>query len=116
MKILMTTDPLGGVWPYTLELCAGLRQFGAEITLASMGQPLSTEQRAEVSALDHVELHESSYRLCWMPDAEEDLERAADWLQTLAAKTSPDLVHLNDLGAAHLSWPAPVVLVAHSCV
>lgn len=68
MKILMTADPLGGVWPYTLELCTGLRTFGVEIALATMGRPLSEAQRAEVGALEHVQVHESPYRLCWMPE------------------------------------------------
>lgn len=116
MKILMTADPLGGVWPYTLELCTGLQGFGVEVVLATLGRPLSETQRAEVAALEHVQLHESHYRLCWMPNAWDDVERAGEWLLELEAEVGPDLIHLNDLGHGHLPWQAPVVLVAHSCV
>ncbi len=116
MKILMTADPLGGVWPYTLELCTGLRTFGVEIALATMGRPLSEAQRAEVGALEHVQVHESPYRLCWMPEPWGDVARAGDWLLELEAKLQPDLIHLNDLGHGHLNWQVPVMLVAHSCV
>src|SRR5690606_39811377 len=112
MKILMTADPLGGVWPYTLELCTGLQGFGVEVVLATLGRPLSETQRAEVAALEHVQLHESHYRLCWMPNAWDDVERAGEWLLELEAEVGPDLIHLNDLGHGHLPWQAPVVLVA----
>ena len=40
-RILMTADPIGGVWTYAMELA---RQFGRleiDIALATMGAPLS---------------------------------------------------------------------------
>lgn len=116
MKILMTADPLGGGWAYTMELCAGLGEFGVEIALATMGRPLSDPQREEVAALEHVQLHESHYRLCWMSESWDDVDRAGHWLLELEAVVDPDLIHLNDLGHGHLPWQAPMVLVAHSCV
>jgi glycogen synthase len=116
MKLLMTTDTVGGVWSYTLELCAGLAAHGVTVELASMGRRLSSQQREAVSRLPHVRLHESEYRLCWMHDPWADMERAGQWLLALETALEPDVVHLNDLGHGGLPWRSPVVLVGHSCV
>src|SRR5690606_41997570 len=116
MKILMTADPLGGVWPYTLELCTGLRTFGAEIALATMGRPLSEAQRAEVGALEHVQVHESPYRLCWMPEPWGAVPRAGAWLLELEAQLQADLIHLTGLGQGQLNWQVPVIRAAQPCV
>lgn len=116
MRLLMTTDTVGGVWTYTMELCAALEDYGVSIELASMGRKLSAEQFREVQGLDHVRVHESEYRLCWMHEPWQDVERAGRWLLGLEQKLSPDLVQLNDLGHGGLPWRSPVVLVGHSCV
>jgi glycogen(starch) synthase len=116
MKILMTADTLGGVWRYSLELARGLLPFGAEIALATLGAPLTDDQRDEVAELPNVELFESSYKLVWMDDPWDDLAAAGDWLLRLAHRWKPDLVHLNDYPHGDLSWPAPVLMVGHSCV
>jgi glycosyltransferase involved in cell wall biosynthesis len=116
MKLLMTTDTVGGVWTYTMELCAALEEYGIEIELASMGRRLSTDQAREVEQLAHVRLHESDYRLCWMDDPWDDVDRASRWLLKLERQLKPDLVQLNDLGHGGLPWQSPVVLVGHSCV
>jgi glycosyltransferase involved in cell wall biosynthesis len=81
-----------------------------------MGRGLSAAQHREVAALPHVQLFESGYRLCWMEEPWDDVRRAGDWLLTVAAKFRPDVVHLNDLAHGALDWPAPVLLVGHSCV
>lgn len=116
MKLLMTTDTVGGVWTFTMELCAALEDYGVDIELASMGRKLSAEQSAEVAQLPHVRVHESDYRLCWMHDAWGDVERAGAWLLKLERQVKPDLVQLNDFGHGALPWQSPVVLVGHSCV
>jgi glycosyltransferase involved in cell wall biosynthesis len=116
MKILMTADTVGGVWTYTMELCAALEEYGVEIELATMGRRLSSEQSDQVSRLPHVRVHESDYRLCWMDDPWDDVDRSCRWLLKLERQLQPDLVHLNDLGHGGLPWQSPVVLVGHSCV
>lgn len=115
MKLLMTTDTVGGVWTYSLELCRALAPHGVEIALATLGGEMSPEQRAEAAALPHVTVHESRYRLCWMEDAWDDVAASRVWLREIADDFKPDVVHLNDLGGG-ADFPAPVVLVAHSCV
>lgn len=116
MNILMTTDTIGGVWRYALELVHGLETFGADILLAAMGAPLSAEQRREVAALRHVQVAESQYKLVWMDDPWADLEAAGEWLLRLAENFKPSLIHLNDYPYGALPWPAPVLMIGHSCV
>ena len=43
--ILMTTDTVGGVWTHALQLARGLAGHGMRIALATMGAPLTTQQR-----------------------------------------------------------------------
>ncbi len=116
MRLLLTADTIGGVWTYAIELCGGLKNYGVKIALATMGRKLSAEQHRQVNRLSHVELFESSYRLCWMSDPWDDVEQAGDWLLRVARHFRPDIVHLNDLGHGSLDWQAPVLLVGHSCV
>lgn len=116
MKILLTADPIGGVWSYALELCGALRAFGTHVALATLGRALTETQRVQAAALPNITLHESNFRLEWMPEPWDDLARAGDWLLELEARCRPDIVHLNHLVHADLEWRAPVVSVGHSCV
>src|SRR3954471_9184515 len=116
MQVLMTTDPIGGVWHYSLELSRQLTQQGARVALAVLGRTPSAAQREQVGRLRNVTLHESGYKLEWMSDPWDDLEQAAEWLLSLEAETGADLVHLNHLVHGNLSWASPVVTVGHSCV
>jgi glycogen(starch) synthase len=86
------------------------------VVLATMGRPLSPDQRRQIRPLRNVQLHESSFRLCWMPEPWEDVEKSGAWLLALERETAPDVVHLNDLAHGGLDWLSPVLLVAHSCV
>ena len=116
MKILLTADPLGGVWTYALELCASLEPLRVTVALATLGRALTPGQRAQVAALANVTLHESAFRLEWMSDPWNDLRRAGEWLLQLERESRPDVVHLNHLVHADLPWRAPVLTVGHSCV
>jgi len=116
MKLLMTTDTIGGVWNYCMDLCAALEDAGVSIALASMGRPVSADQYEQLVSLPHVELFESHYRLCWMEDPWDDVEQAGEWLLSLERDFQPDIIHLNDLAHGNLEWKAPVLIVGHSCV
>lgn len=116
MRLLMTADPVGGVWTFALELCARLARQGVEITLATLGAPLTSAQRSAAAALDGLELAQSTFRLEWMAEPWADLERAADWLLRLEREHRPDVVHLNHLVHGELPWRAPVLVTGHSCV
>ena len=112
--ILMTTDPIGGVWTYTLDLCRELRD--CEIALVSMGRRLAAGERRQIARLPHVELFESAFALEWMPDPWPEVAAAADWLYALAERIEPSLVHLNQYAHGGLPWRVPCLIVGHSCV
>jgi glycosyltransferase involved in cell wall biosynthesis len=115
-KILMTADTAGGVWNYSMELVRALAPFGTQVTLATMGAPLSEDQRRQVEELNNLTVHESNYKLEWMENPWEDIEKASEWLLQLKQEVQPDLVHLNGLVHGSLHWGVPVVVVVHSCV
>jgi glycogen(starch) synthase len=116
MKLLMTADTVGGVWTYALELVRALEPRGVEIALATMGAPMNAAQRAEAGRLGNLRVHESTFRLEWMESPWDDVRRAGEWLLELADRERPDVVHLNGYAHGDLPWPAPVVMVGHSCV
>jgi glycogen synthase len=116
MKILMTADTVGGVWVYALGLAQALAAYGADVALATMGAPLTSEQWQAANRLPNLSIYESDFKLEWMEDPWDDVQRAGDWLLTLEQKLRPDLVHLNGYAHAALPWRAPVLVVGHSCV
>ena len=115
-SILMTADTVGGVWTYSVELAAALAPHGIEVFIASMAGPASEYQRGQIAALPNVRLFESEFKLEWMEDPWDDVDRAGAWLLGLEAKLSPDLIHLNNYAHGDLAWSAPVLTVGHSCV
>jgi glycogen(starch) synthase len=116
MRILLTTDAVGGVWDYCMELIRGLQPLDVEVTLASMGPPPRADQRETLAALGNVELFIHEGRLEWMADCEDQLARAGEWLLELERQQRPELVHLNGYAHAALAWRAPTIVVGHSCV
>lgn len=115
-RILMTTDAVGGVWGYSLELCRALAPYGVEVVLATMGGPLRQGQRIEVAGIENVQLIEGRFKLEWMENSARDIDAAGTWLELLEAQFAPDMIHLNGYAHAALPWSAPVVAVAHSDV
>lgn len=114
--VLMTTDTVGGVWSYSVELAHELSNHGVRVSLASMGAAVTESQRAQVDALPSVELHESSFRLEWMDEPWNDVDAAGEWLLSLESKLQPDIVHLNAYAHGALPFRAPHIVVAHSDV
>ncbi len=115
-KILMTADTVGGVWNYSLELVRALASFKTEVALATMGAPLTEEQRRQADEIDNLTVYESGYKLEWMEDAWADVEKAGEWLLNLKEEVQPDLVHLNSMVHGALDFGVPTLVVIHSCV
>src|SRR5438046_623657 len=107
MKVLLTTDTIGGVWTYALELAASLGRRGVAVSIAASGGRLSPEQRRAVRRLSNLQVFESDFKLEWMPDALDDVAAAGEWLLGLADGLKPDVVHLNSYSHAALPWLAP---------
>ena len=116
LRILMTTDTVGGVWQYAMELCTRLCADGHQVVLAATGADPSLGQLREAAAIKGLEFHAMPWRLEWMSQPWKDIEKAGEWLLELAARTRPDLIHLNDYSQGVLPWSAPVLMVGHSCV
>jgi glycogen synthase len=106
MRVLMSADAVGGVWTYATELRAALAQHDVEVVLATLGPEPPPDARAPW-------LH---CRLEWQDDPWEDVLASGDWLRELSTRCGADLVHLNGYAHGALSWPVPVLVVAHSCV
>jgi glycogen(starch) synthase len=115
-RILMTTDAVGGVWTYAMQLAKSLAPYDIEITLATMGPPPSEPQREEAARIENLSLIASDYKLEWMDEPWTDVAQAGRWLLNLEQQVSPDMVHLNGYVHAALPWTSPVLVVAHSCV
>jgi glycogen synthase len=116
MTVLMTADTVGGVWTYALDLARALSGSGIRVVLATMGDRLTAEQRAEAWRRPNLSIVESTYRLEWMPDPWRDVDESGEWLLDLAQQYQPDIVHLNGYSHGALPFAAPVLVVAHSCV
>ena len=116
MHLLMTTDTVGGVWTYALQLVEALAAFDVHVSLATMGARLTSDQRSDARRLTNAQLFESSYRLEWMENGLDDCMEAGAWLQQVARQVRPDLVHLNQFAFGALHWEVPCLVVGHSCV
>jgi len=106
MKVLMTTDAVGGIWAYADELRAQLAAEDVEVTMAAIGPVAPPDAH----------LPHRPGRLEWQADPWDDLAATGEWLLALAEAQAPDLVHLNSFSLATLPWPCPTVVVGHSCV
>jgi glycosyltransferase involved in cell wall biosynthesis len=112
--ILMTADAVGGVWNYTLALCAALPEF--RFVVAVMGPAPSPAQRTAISRLDNAMLEEAPHQLEWMAGAAADLTASRQWLTSLARRHGAGLIHVNGYAPARLDADCPILAVAHSDV
>jgi glycogen(starch) synthase len=116
MRILMTTDTVGGVFTYALDLCRSLDRYGVEVVLAATGPRIDDEQRAAAHALPNVRLRYRRGALEWMDQPWRDVDATGRWLLALAWQHEVALVHANGYSEAALPFGVPVVAVGHSCV
>jgi glycosyltransferase involved in cell wall biosynthesis len=115
MRILQTTDSVGGVFTFALDLTAYLREQGHEVLLVGLGPPMTAAQRERAEALASAVV-EGDFPLEWMPGADARLDACGAWLLEQAGRYGAELVHLNQVAFGHLPWGVPVLSVGHSCV
>ena len=116
-RLLLTTDTVGGVWRYTLDLANVLSMRGIDCIVAVLGPAPTATQAAEATAIRGVTLVRTGQPLDWTADNPEALLRAAERIATIAGLMGVQSVHLHApalMGEA--AWPAPVVAVNHSCL
>ncbi|MCW3091581.1 MAG: glycosyl transferase family 1 [Ferruginibacter sp.] len=116
LKVLMTTDTIGGVWSYAIELCRSLKEFNVHFHVVTTGAPMQFSQKEEIKALENVTVYETDFLLEWMDSPWQSIDNSGAWLLELAAEVQPNLVHLNSYSYGSLNWNAPVIMVAHSDV
>ena len=117
MRLLLTTDAVGGVWQYATELAQALGPLDVETVLVLLGPPPVAEQRARAGAIEGVTLIETGLELDWLATDERDVARSAARIAEIAGDLDCDIVQLNTpaLGAAQ-RFSSPVISVAHSCL
>jgi glycosyltransferase involved in cell wall biosynthesis len=113
MKILMTTDNIGGVWTFALSLAVGMRKKGVEVILAIIGNPLS---KSQIKQLKDIRFYHRLSKQEWMDEPWEDLRETGQWLLRLQDIVRADIVHLNSYAYGSLRWRVPVIVTLHSCV
>ena len=117
LHVLMTTDAVGGVWTYALDVAEGLLARGTRVTLAVLGPQPGHAQRQAAQRIQGLNLIDAGETLDWLADRPSQLDQAARVLRSLVARVGADLVHLNAPALrGDDDWGAPVVGVCHSCV
>ena len=74
MHVLVTTDTISGVWPYTRELVSGLVSRGLRVTLVSFGEVPLPEQTSWMDSLHGLDYRPTAFRLKWMHEGEQDYD------------------------------------------
>ncbi len=121
MRLLMTTDTVGGVWTFTTELTRQLLQRGHAVFLVSLGRAPSPSQ--EQWGIDQWRSNGgqlttlyTSIPLEWMQNNETAFEEGQEEILNAAACFGPDLIVSNQFCFGRLDTPIPRVVVAHSDV
>lgn len=117
MRLLLTTDAVGGVWQYATDLARALSGLGVDSTLLLLGPAPSEAQRAAVRALTGVRLVETGWPLDWLCDGPGPILAAGAELADLVRDERADLVQLNMPSlAAGAPLPLPTIAVTHGCL
>ena len=123
MRILMTTDTVGGVWTYTRELVTGLLDADdhASVFLVTLGSTASADQiawlqatRATYGRRFNTEI--TTLPLEWQQDNTKAYVYAEPLLRRIAKRFAPDLFHSNQFCFGALPLTCPKIVVAHSDV
>lgn len=115
-RLLVTTDAVGGVWRYSLDLADGFASRGVRTLLAVLG-PAPSEAQREEALQAGVAVLETGLPLDWTARTGTELTDASVQLRALAVRWGASAVHLHAPAlAGPEEWPIPLVVVAHSCV
>jgi glycogen(starch) synthase len=121
MRLLMTTDTVGGVWTYTTELAGELLRRGASIALVTIGGAPAPDQtrwlewnRAHWKGSFHWQMTEAP--LEWMSNNERAFLDVVPQLVRVAEDFGAELLHSNQFCFGALPVPIPRLVVAHSDV
>lgn len=121
MRILLTTDTIGGVWTFTKELTAELLNRGHAVALVSFGRQPSHEQQAWCAGLNlkhgnNFQFTASNAPLEWMEKNEFVFAQGAGVLSHVARQFRPDLLHSNQFCFGAMALDIPKLVTVHSDV
>jgi glycogen(starch) synthase len=121
MRVLLTTDTVGGVWTFTRELSEGLVRLGHAVTLVSVGRGLSAAQGTWCEHMSRSHGEAFRYVACaapleWEVDNSQAYEEAAGLLMNIAADSPPDIFHSSQFCFGCLPLDIPRIITAHSDV
>lgn len=113
VKLLITTDSVGGVWRYAVTLAASLAARGLPSVLAVLGPDATAAQVRDAP----VRVIQTGLPLDWTAADPAALHGASAGLAALASSLGVAGVHLHAPALiGTVRWPVPVVAVTHSCV
>ncbi len=116
MRVLITTDSVGGVWQYSLALARGLVEMcRCRVLLVCFGEPDRADLEDAIPA-PGVDLIPLKLKLEWMPGGEEDVGLARCEVERIARDWRAQVVHTNQYCFGNLDTTAPTIVVAHSDV
>lgn len=118
LHLLMTTDTVGGVWQYSVNLSEALSRRGHRITLVTLGELPNAAQMAQVRALSNVECIPTRFKLEWMHDPWTSVAESSRFVEALVKQLRPTLLHANQycFGSLANTLQIPVIVAAHSDV
>ena len=121
MRVLMTTDTVGGVWTFASELTKQLLLRGHEIYLVSFGRRQSTAQQDWCT--EQWRMSDNRFTSCatnipleWMQENETAFEDGQQEILDDINHFQPDLILANQFCFGRLNTTIPRVVVAHSDV
>lgn len=118
LKLLLTTDAVGGVWTYSLDLAAALAEAAdVSVFLAVLGPSPDADQLTAAATTPGVQLVDTGLPLDWLADDAATVRGSAEAVANLASGCGADLVQLHTPALASAGrYPMPVLSVVHSCL
>ncbi len=121
MRILLTTDTVGGVWTFMQELATGLLERGHAVSVVALGRSPSPSQQAwcdftKARCAENFEVVCSSAPLEWMENNAGAYEEGAGVILRAAESFQPDLLHSSQFCFGALPMAVPLLITAHSDV
>jgi glycogen synthase len=122
MRLLMTTDTVGGVWTFTSELTRQLLHRGHAVHLVSFGRKPSPEQNEFYQGFvkdypNSFGYTASDIPLEWMQNNENAHREGWALLDCVVRSAArPELIISNQFCFGRLNTPIPRVVIAHSDV
>lgn len=121
MRILMTTDTVGGVWTFTEELATTLLRQGCAVCIVIVGDSASPAQQSWCDRMQSRWQNRFRYEhvdapLEWMENNDQAYDKAAPRLLCLIEEFNADLFHSNQFCFGALPVAVPKTITAHSDV